>query len=87
VSKKRLQPSLTKARPRVSGLRELRQLRGVTQQDLAQAAGIQQSEISRLERRDDFYLSTLQRVVNALGGKLEIGAWFGKKHVRIDRLR
>lgn len=66
------------------GLRGLREARGVTQQGLAEAAGIQQSEVSRIERRDDYYLSTLRRIVHALGGRLEIGAWFGKKHVRIE---
>ena len=68
----------------LEGLRGLRESQGVTQQTLAEAAGIQQSEVSRLERRDDYHLSTLRKIVIALGGKLEVVARFGKKRVSID---
>jgi predicted transcriptional regulator len=74
----------THSAPRVGGLKQLRLLLGVTQRDLARAAGIQQSEVSRLERRDDYYVSTLQRVVRALGGHLVVAARFGRKQVRFE---
>lgn len=35
-----------------------------------------QPEISRLEQRSDYLLSTLQRYVSALGGELKIRAVF-----------
>jgi DNA-binding XRE family transcriptional regulator len=64
-------------------LRDLREARGVTQQDLAHATGMQQSEISRLERGRDYHVSTLAKVVVALGGQLEVSAMFGKRRVRL----
>jgi DNA-binding XRE family transcriptional regulator len=53
-------------------LRELRQARGVTQERLAERLGVGQESVSRLERRDDVYLSTLRGYVEALGGALEM---------------
>ena len=64
-------------------LRELRQSLGITQHDLAKAVGVAQSEVSRLERRDDYHVSTLRKVVKALGGDLEVSAVFGRKRVRV----
>ena len=64
-------------------LRELRKSLGITQHDLAEAIGMAQSEVSRLERRDDCHVSTLRKVVKALGGDLEVSAIFGKKRVRV----
>ena len=55
-------------------LRELRQITGKTQAEVAAAADMQQGELSRAERRDDHLLSTLRRYVEALGGELEIVA-------------
>jgi hypothetical protein len=34
--------------------------------------GVSQSDVSKLERRDDLLLSTLQRYVEAIGGRLEL---------------
>jgi predicted transcriptional regulator len=64
-------------------LRDLRESLGITQQALAEAVGMAQSEVSRLERREDHHVSTLRKVVEALGGELEVSAVFGKKRVRV----
>jgi transcriptional regulator with XRE-family HTH domain len=53
-------------------LGELRKLEGVTQVELAEKLGIKQPAISQLEQQDDMQISTLQRIVKALGGVLEI---------------
>ena len=53
-------------------LAELRKLEGVTQTELAEKLGIKQPAISQLEQQDDMQISTLQRIVKALGGVLEI---------------
>jgi hypothetical protein len=42
-----------------------------------------QSELSRLESRDDHLTSTLRRYVEALGGTLEISAVFGKRRIKL----
>jgi len=64
-------------------LKELREAAGKTQEELAQALKKAQSEISRLEGRSDYRLSTLQRYVAALGGELEVVANFGNRRVRL----
>jgi predicted transcriptional regulator len=64
-------------------LREMREMVGKNQVDVAAAVETTQSELSRLERRDDFFLSTLKKYVKALGGELEIIARFGDKSVRL----
>ncbi|MCB0219444.1 MAG: XRE family transcriptional regulator [Chrysiogenetes bacterium] len=64
-------------------LRALRELLGKTQTELAELAEMTQSEISRMERRSDHRLSTLRRVVESLGGELEVIANFGDKSIRL----
>jgi hypothetical protein len=51
-------------------LAELRKGRKVSQAAVAEALGIGQMQISRLEQRKDPRLSTMQRTVAAMGGKL-----------------
>jgi len=52
-------------------LRQLRKARRLTQEQLAEAMGISQSEISRIEQEANLLLSTLRRFVAATGGRLE----------------
>lgn len=64
-------------------LHELRQARGLSQQDLARLLKVQQPAIAKLERRTDMYLSTLRSHIEAMGGELEIVAKFPEGDVRI----
>jgi hypothetical protein len=64
-------------------LRELRTMAGTNQVEVAAALEKAQSEISKLERREDWLLSTLKRYIEALGGELEVVAKFGDKSVRL----
>ena len=64
-------------------LRAIRELLGKTQAEVAEASQMAQSEISRLERRRDHHLSTLRRIVKAMGGELEVVATFGDRRVRL----
>ena len=57
-------------------LRDLRVAASQTQAEMAQALGVRQDTISRLEQRSDMLLSTMRRYVEAMGGKLEIVATF-----------
>jgi transcriptional regulator with XRE-family HTH domain len=66
-------------------LSELRQLAGKSQQQLAAALGIKQPSLSKLENQDDMQISTLRRIVQALGGELEVIAKFPKGAVKIDQ--
>jgi hypothetical protein len=57
-------------------LSELRQIKEITQQELANRMDVDQAAISKLERRADMHVSTLNAAVQALGGKLELRAEF-----------
>ncbi|HEX2079941.1 MAG TPA: XRE family transcriptional regulator [Longimicrobium sp.] len=65
---------------------ELRQARNFTQAELAEALGTTQASVSKLERRSDMYLSTLRRLVEAMGGELEITARFPDGAIRLGQL-
>jgi DNA-binding XRE family transcriptional regulator len=64
-------------------LSRLRERRGLTQQDLARKLGVRQATISGMERRDDVQLSTLRKIVEALGGILEVCGLFPDARYRI----
>ena len=64
-------------------LDELRKDRKMTQGKLALAMKMEQSEVSRLERRSEVKLGTLRNYVSALGGHIEIRAVFPDKNVEI----
>jgi DNA-binding XRE family transcriptional regulator len=53
-------------------LQELRKQLAITQQDMANTLGIHQVNVSKLEKRADLKLSTLQQYANALGGTLHL---------------
>lgn len=57
-------------------LAEMRISRRISQAKLADVLGVQQMQVSRLERRNDPRLSTLRRTVEALGGQLTLVATF-----------
>ena len=57
-------------------LAELRKGRKISQATVADALGIGQMQISRLEKRRDPRLSTMQRTVEAMGGQLTMIATF-----------
>jgi DNA-binding XRE family transcriptional regulator len=56
----------------------LRKGMGKTQEDIAEALGTDQGEISRIERRGDVRLSTLRRYAEAVGARLELAFVFEK---------
>jgi transcriptional regulator with XRE-family HTH domain len=68
-------------------LDELRVARDMTQEHLARVLGTKQAAISKMERRTDMYLSTLQSFVKAMGGQLRIEAVFAEGAVEINQFR
>lgn len=66
-------------------LYELRNARQLTQEKLAKELHVNQSAVSKLERRADMYVSTLREFVRAMGGELEITARFPEGAVRINQ--
>lgn len=57
-------------------LRDLRKAREKTQTAVADALGIGQEGVSRIEKRGDLMLSTLRGYVRAMGGELHLVAEF-----------
>ena len=68
-------------------LDELRVARDLTQEHLAQLLGVKQAAVSKMERRADMYISTLQAIVRAMGGELKIQAVFPQGRVEINQFR
>jgi len=64
-------------------LQELRRARNATQTRVAQAMSVEQAAISKLEHRDDMYVSTLREYVRALGGELKLVASFPDAEIRV----
>lgn len=62
---------------------ELRQAAGKSQRELAKVLGIKQPSLSKLENQTDIQVSTLQKIIQALGGELDLVAKFPKGEVRI----
>lgn len=66
------------------GLKSLREATGVTQTKLAEDLGMTQSEVSKMESRNDHLVSSVRRYVEALGGELEIVVVVRGKRIRLQ---
>lgn len=66
-------------------LSEVRKSTGKSQQQVAEALGIKQPSLSKLEKQSDMQISTLKRIIETLGGELEILARFQMGTVKIDQ--
>ena len=64
-------------------LKKLREVLGKTQEEVAAAADMTQSQMSKVEANHDHLLSTLRRTVEALGGELEVIARFEDRTVKL----
>lgn len=61
-----------RARPPTASLGAIRAGTGLSQAELGRRMGMNQSEVSKLERRADVRLSTLRAAIAALGGRMRI---------------
>lgn len=93
LKKERLDPEKIaalheEARERVleMNLRTLRERLGLTQEQLASRMQLAQSQLSRMERREDHLTSTLARYIEALGGQLEIVAVVEGQRIKLHGL-
>ena len=57
-------------------LSEVRKRTGQSQQQVADTLGMKQPSLSKLEKQADMQISTLRKIVQALGGELEVQAKF-----------
>jgi ribosome-binding protein aMBF1 (putative translation factor) len=66
-------------------LDRFREARAMTQTHLAKILGVNQAAVSKMERRADMYVSTLQDFVRAMGGELKITSRFPEGTVEINQ--
>ena len=66
-------------------LAELRKYSGMTQQQMAEILGVSQPSLSKMESQDDMQISTLGKLIAALGGKLELIAHLPKGDIRLTQ--
>lgn len=80
---RRVAAAKAKARQKMEAmlLGEVRKQLGFTQTSVAKAMGVSQSALSQMESQDDLQLSTLRRLVKALGGELDVVARFGERSI------
>jgi predicted transcriptional regulator len=64
-------------------LAQLREQRGLSQASVADDLGTSRPNVSRIEGETDLRLSTLERYIEALGGRLEIRAVFDDESVTL----
>jgi transcriptional regulator with XRE-family HTH domain len=62
---------------------ELRELTGKSQTELATILGMKQPSLSKLEKQSDMQISTLRKIVVALGGELEVVAKFPQGTIKL----
>jgi predicted transcriptional regulator len=70
--RERIQARAAQMKAEIEGLKALRLLADRSQEQIAQALGIKQPAVLKIERQTDLYLSTLRRFVEAAGGTLEL---------------
>jgi transcriptional regulator with XRE-family HTH domain len=69
-------------------LRQLRKARRLSQETVGKILHLSQSDVSKLERRTDVYISTLRNFIEATGGQLEIVARYpDRSPVRISQFQ
>lgn len=62
-------------------LAQVRRAVGLTQEQLAETLGVNQAQVSKIERTSNLHLATLIRFIAATGGRLRIVAEYGSTTV------
>ena len=64
-------------------LHVLRKAIGTSQEELARRLNVNQPAIAKMERRSDIRIQSLRRMIEAMGGTLEVSAKFQSGEVKI----
>jgi len=64
---------------------EIREAFGKTQTQVAREAGIKQPSLAKLEAQSDMLISTLRKLMKAMGGELEVAVNFPDFRVRLKQ--
>lgn len=65
-------------------LKSIRKLKKLFQYDVAERLSISQKNVCEIEKREDLYISTLKKYVEALGGTLKVIVEFNEHEERIE---
>jgi hypothetical protein len=65
---------------------DLKEALAKTREALARELDLESDAVVLLERHADLYLACLRRQVEAMGGRLEMVAWFGGAEVLLEQL-
>ncbi len=68
-------------------LAKIRELAGLTQAQVADRLDVSQAAVSQMEGEDDMRVSTLRRLVEALGGELEIIAHLPTGRIAVSQFK
>ncbi len=66
-------------------LRDLREALNLTQEELANTLNLKQAAVSKFEHQSDIYLSTLRKILGAMGAELKIVAQFPEGDILINQ--
>lgn len=66
-------------------LPEIRKHSGMTQKEVASVLGISQPGLSKIEHQDDMQIGTLSKLIEAMGGTLEIIAHLPQGDCRLTQ--
>ena len=66
-------------------LQEIRQNRHLTQQQIASNLKLNQAALSKMENQSDIHVSTLRKIVTAMGGHLKLIAQFPDEEIVINQ--
>lgn len=67
-----------------ANLAQVRRARALAQAAIAELTGMNQSEVSKLERRSDMFISTLRKFIEATGGELHLIATYPEGSVELQ---
>jgi transcriptional regulator with XRE-family HTH domain len=67
-------------------LQELRKKRKLSQKQLADGLNLNQAALTKMENQADMHVSTLRRILSAMGGRLKIVAQFPDGEFVIDQI-
>lgn len=68
-------------------IQSLRNLKEMRQYEVAELMGITQKSICTIESKEDLHIATLNKYLEALGGRLKISAEFPEEGVSYDLSR
>ena len=66
-------------------LQEIRQNRHLTQQQMASDLKLNQAALSKMENQSDIHVSTVRKIVTAMGGHLKLVAQFPDEEIVINQ--